>query len=179
MLEKKELRRTMLSKRKEVDKNQKDIWDKAICEKIDFLIQKDNLFVVHTFIPMEEEINISPLITTLLSRGITVVCPKALPKRKMENLRLKSLTELESGIYGTQHPSNTEEYTGKIDLIIIPGLAFDTNCYRLGYGSGYYDTFLTCQHEALKIGICYPFQVVDKVPTEEHDVRLDMLLYLD
>lgn len=177
MLEKKELRHKMLAKRDKIEKTQKEKWDNAICEKIDFLVQKDKLSVVHTFIPMGNEIDITPLIKNLLSKNITIVCPKALPKRRMENRVLKSLNELENGIYGTQHPADTEEYTGKIDLIIVPGLAFDTEHYRLGYGSGYYDIFLAEQPDALKVGICYPFQVLEKVPTEDHDVQLDMLLY--
>lgn len=152
-------------------------YDLAICERLEALIAERDFKVVHTYLPMGTEINITPLIKKLLSKGVTVVTPKALKGRKMENLILRSLSKLEAGIYGTQHPSNSSEFTGEFDLFIIPGLAFDVNKNRLGYGSGYYDTFLKTQAKAFKLGICYPFQIIDKVPTEEHDITLDELYY--
>lgn len=167
----------MLLKRDELDSTVRKSYDERICLKLAALIDKHSCKVVHTYLPMGSEIDISPLIEDLLARGITVVTPKALRKRQMENLVLHSLTALEDGIYGTRHPANSTVYTGNYDLFIIPGLAFDKKHYRLGYGSGYYDTFLATQPNALKVGICYPFQMVDKVPTEAHDVQLDEIFY--
>ncbi len=179
MQEKKDLRLQMLSQRNGIEQKVKEELDGIICKKVaSFISQTTNsIKVVHTFIPMEKEINLFPLLTDLLDRGIKVVCPKALPKRKMENLVLTSLCELETGMYGTQYPASNEVYTGKMDLIIVPGLAFDTNYYRLGYGAGYYDSFLSTQVDAFKLGICYPFQIIDKVPTEQHDMQLNGLFY--
>lgn len=177
MQKKKDLRKEMLEKRNELEANQKKILDRTICEKIEFLVHQDNIKVVHTFIPMAKEVNLCPLIDKLLHMGITVVSPKSLPQRKMENLILHSLSKLEEGIYGTKHPANSQIYTGKYDLIIVPGLAFDNNGNRLGYGAGYYDTFLNSHPDAFKLGVCYPFQVIDDVPAEEHDVKLDGLFY--
>ena len=62
-------------------------------------------------------------------------------------------------------------------MIITPGLAFDASNYRLGYGGGYYDSFMVNHPDAWKIGICYPFQKVPKVPIEEHDLQLDKILF--
>jgi 5-formyltetrahydrofolate cyclo-ligase len=177
MLEKKELRKEMLGRRDTLDPTQKQKYDTAICEQILDIITIHNYNIIHTYLPMGSEINIFPLIERLLTTGKTVVTPKALKHRKMENLILNSLNELESGIYGTQHPANSIEYTGNFDLFIIPGLAFDRQNYRLGYGSGYYDTFLVSQPQAYKLGIAYPFQIIEKVPTEPHDMVLDQILY--
>jgi 5-formyltetrahydrofolate cyclo-ligase len=80
-------------------------------------------------------------------------------------------------MWGTIHPGGNEAYTGPIDLFIVPGLAFDTELYRLGYGAGYYDNHLVNQPQAWKAGICYPCQVINKVPTEPHDIKLDELIY--
>jgi 5-formyltetrahydrofolate cyclo-ligase len=126
---------------------------------------------------MKGEVNIIPTIEYMLNRGTNVICPKSLPKRTMENRVLTSLHDLESGMYGTQHPASTQIYKGSYDLIIVPGLAFDKNHYRMGYGEGYYDTFLAQNPNALKMGVCYPFQLVDEVPTEAHDVKLDGVIY--
>jgi 5-formyltetrahydrofolate cyclo-ligase len=89
---------------------------------------------------------------------------------------LTSFDDIEKGVFGTTHPANPEEYTGKFDLIIVPGLAFDDKKYRLGYGGGYYDNFLVNHPEAYKIGIFYPAQKVENVPTEAHDICLDEIL---
>ena len=61
-------------------------------------------------------------------------------------------------------------------MIIVPGLAFDAQNYRLGYGGGYYDNFIVNHAQAKKIGIFYPFQKVEKVPVEAHDFPLDKIL---
>ena len=58
-------------------------------------------------------------------------------------------------------------------------MSFDEYNYRLGYGAGYYDNFLVNHPNALKVGIFYPFQKVDKVPTEPHDVKLDEIFYFE
>jgi 5-formyltetrahydrofolate cyclo-ligase len=125
---------------------------------------------------MGSEININPLLTWLLQEQITVVTPKTLRNRELQHLELNSLEELESGIFGTSHPANSVEYTGNYDLIIVPGLAFDANKYRLGYGGGYYDTFLAENPVAFTVGIGYPFQQLKEIPKEAHDACLDLVV---
>lgn len=173
------LRKEMLSKRAFMNRSAKKDYDKKICDELWRMIDKENYQVIHGYLPMGTEININPLLEKLLETGRTVVTPKTLPKRKLQNLVLNSLNEIEQGVFGTSHPANTHEYKGAYDLIIIPGLAFDKNNYRLGYGAGYYDNFLIHQPDALKVGIFYPFQEVESVPREEHDVRLEEILFFD
>ena len=59
----------------------------------------------------------------------------------------------------------------------MPGLAFNDANFRLGYGGGYYDNFLLQYPLAYKLGICYPFQKVEQIPLEPHDVKLDDVLF--
>lgn len=69
------------------------------------------------------------------------------------------------------------EPTGRqveVDTIVVPGSVFDLKGYRIGYGGGYYDRYMKPHHK--KIGVCFDFQVVDVLPTEAHDVGLDMLI---
>lgn len=166
----------MLEQRRELDPGFKLSFDRAVCEKLEELILEKDFRVVHAYIPIAGEINITPLLESLLQRGLKVVCPKTLPRRKLENRVLHSLSELETGIMGTKHPLEAEVYEGPYDLIIVPGLAVSNDLYRVGYGGGYYDNFLADHPEALKVGVFYPFQRMDTVPTEPHDVRLDMAL---
>ena len=62
------------------------------------------------------------------------------------------------------------------DLIIVPGVAFDLEGHRLGFGAGYYDRFLKQIPQAYKIGICFNFQKVKAVPTEETDIKMDEVI---
>ncbi|MCO6499885.1 MAG: 5-formyltetrahydrofolate cyclo-ligase [Vicingus serpentipes] len=174
--QKKDLRKEMLIKRAKLDKIYKKKYDLWVCNELENIIDANNYKIIHAYLPMGKEIDITPLLKKLLSKNITVVTPKTLPKRKLENRVLTSLTDIEKGVFGTTHPVTPEEYKGVFDLIIVPGLAFDNDNYRLGYGGGYYDNFLVHHPDSNKIGIFYPEQEVEKVPVETHDIRLDNIL---
>lgn len=81
------------------------------------------------------------------------------------------------GDFNILEPQN-EPYTGDYDLIVVPGVAFDKNGNRIGRGRGYYDRFL-CKHLNVKrIGVCFDFQLVDEVPTEPTDIKVDEVISL-
>jgi len=88
----------------------------------------------------------------------------------------KGNEQLKTGSFGVQEPQG-ELFTewGKIDLILIPGIAFDRNQNRLGRGKGYYDKLLP-KISGIKIGICFPCQLVDAVPCQEWDVKMDKII---
>ena len=174
--QKKAMRKAMLAARNNLNPSQTQEYSNWICTQLEILIINSNSKSVHAYIPIANEIDISPLLNKLLDLNITVICPKTLPKRKLENRILLSLNQLETGIMGTKHPLQNDIYNGPIDFIIIPGLAFDKQKFRLGYGGGYYDNFLINHPKAQKVGIFFPFQQVDIVPTEPHDIHLDTIL---
>lgn len=174
--EKKALRNEMNNQRTTLDVHFKSAYDIWICKELETIIAERNCQVVHAYLPMGNEIYIKPLLAQLLANGTTVVVPKTLKKRQLEHLVLTDLENLEDGVYGTSHPKNGIVFTGDIDLIIVPGLAFDDQNYRLGYGGGYYDTFLAEYPNAFTVGVCYPFQKIKRVPKETHDACLDAVL---
>lgn len=175
--QKKALRQAIQAERNALTKAQKAIYDLKINQVLRALVQELNCQKVHAYLPMKAEIDIYPLIQELLTSDIKVYIPKTLKERKLEHLELHSLTEIETGLWGTQHPKNSSIYTGSFDLIIVPGLAFDLDYNRLGYGGGYYDNFLKEHRHACKIAIAYPFQIVKKVPVEAHDTKVDKVIY--
>ncbi len=65
----------------------------------------------------------------------------------------------------------------QMEMVIVPGVAFDAQGNRLGRGKGYYDKFLKRCPSALKIGVCFPFQLIENVPIDEYDVKMDMVIY--
>lgn len=83
---------------------------------------------------------------------------------------------LKPGSFGILEPQGKEiTDLSVIDLIIIPGVAFDRNRNRLGRGKGYYDRLLA-RLKAYKIGICYDCQIIDRIPTEKHDIPMDYVI---
>ncbi|HAD12442.1 MAG TPA: 5-formyltetrahydrofolate cyclo-ligase [Saprospirales bacterium] len=173
MLNKPILRQQMLAARAAMPAAEKTLLDQAICNQLWAWTLEHQPGVVHTYLPMGDEVDVRPFIQQALQAGITVVAPKSLKGRQLEHLVLRSLDELEPGIFGTSHPAGGQVYTGAYDLFVVPGLAFDIQGNRLGYGAGYYDLFLGNQPRGYKVGVCYPFQIVTALPTESHDVPLD------
>lgn len=101
--------------------------------------------------------------------------------REHKNLLLSHIQdwkELSTGTYGILEPR--EEFlrirnVDEVDMVIVPGIAFDREGNRIGYGGGYYDALLA-RVDALKIALAYDFQVLERIPAEPHDVRMDMIL---
>jgi len=73
----------------------------------------------------------------------------------------------------------TEDYVkdlSKIEMVIVPGVAFDRACHRLGRGKAYYDRFLAKHINLFKVGVCFDFQLLDAIPYSNFDVKMDMLV---
>lgn len=97
-----------------------------------------------------------------------------------DDLELRIYTgpnDLAIGAYGIEEPTG-EVFTdyASIDFIAVPGVAFDRNGNRLGRGKGYYDRLLPRIPSAYKAGICFPYQVVEEVPAEAFDIRMDEII---
>jgi 5-formyltetrahydrofolate cyclo-ligase len=104
-----------------------------------------------------------------------------LPVIDGDDLVIKSYTGMENmkpdPRFNIPEPTGETIVNPKPDIIIIPGVAFDSNCNRLGRGKGFYDRFLA-KHElnARLIGVCFDEQIVQEIPTETHDFKLDMVV---
>ena len=85
--------------------------------------------------------------------------------------------DLKRNEYAILEPKERIINNKKIDVIILPGSVFDINGNRIGYGKGYYDKYIkSLNYNPLKIGVCYDFQLLDTIPTETHDVKMDIIL---
>src|SRR5574344_2828255 len=112
-----------------------------------------------------------------ISKTKEVLLPVVIDDTKMELRHFHDMTDMHKGAYDIMEPTGAifEEYK-KIDLAIVPGMAFDAKGHRLGRGKGYYDRFLKQLSNAYKIGVCFDFQKVETVPSCEHDVLMDEIL---
>ena len=83
---------------------------------------------------------------------------------------------LKKGAYGIYEPETISEAScDDIDFVLVPGIVFDYNCRRIGFGKGYYDKLL-CDMRAFKAGLCYDFQLVESINADRHDVALDAII---
>lgn len=101
-----------------------------------------------------------------------------LPMVKGEKMLIKPFTstdELRKSDLGIWEPEAQKEYFKQIDVVIVPGTAFDKNKNRLGRGKGYYDKYFNGKN-ITKIGICYDFQLLENIPVEPFDVRMDKII---
>ncbi len=104
---------------------------------------------------------------------------KSIENREVEILIYHPETLLKKSGYGILEPvGGIPINPERLDIIIVPALAFDTNGFRLGYGGGFYDKLLSSSREdCLKIGIGFSELLVDDLPHEKHDEKLDTIIY--
>ncbi|MBW2993077.1 5-formyltetrahydrofolate cyclo-ligase [Candidatus Woesearchaeota archaeon] len=134
--------------------------------------QFQNADVIHCYISKESEVSTHDLISGL---GKTWIIP-CLQNNCLESCRFNGFQNLKKGSFGILEPKKIERFPEeRIKMVLVPGIAFDTRGYRLGYGKGYYDRFLK-NSNAVKIGLAYDFQIVNNVPEEKHDVKVDCII---
>ena len=134
---------------------------------------------IMAYYSLPDEVNTHALIDELVAEGKTVLLPKVTGADTMELHRYTGRADLQEGAYHILEPVG-EPFTdlSAIDLILVPGLAFDAAGHRLGRGRGYYDRFLHSKNRpyCVKIGVCFDFQKVDEVPVDAHDIAMDKVV---
>ena len=175
---KSELRKIMMAKRNELLVDKKEKLDRNIFQKLISNPMYLNAKVIFIYVSYENEVNTHEVIKHALQSGKIVCIPKVISKDiGMVAMEINSFDELTPGAYGILEPSSRNGVVidpKEIDMIILPGLAFDKFGGRLGYGGGFYDRYLLAvKKDTPKIALGYSFQLVEKVPTEELDVPID------
>lgn len=184
MKDKTHIRQKILAARTRMSNEEKSKASARIVEK---LIQH-SLFeesqVIFTFVPFGHEVDIRPFLFEAEKKGKEVLIPRThTEQRRMQLFRFQGGDDLISGANGIPEPNATkEEWTNlkDIDTILVPGVAFDRNGGRIGYGGGYYDRFFVRDSpHARRVAPCFSCQVVSDVPTEPHDIRVHELITED
>ncbi len=144
-----------------------------------FLSETEKAETIALYCSMPEEVETDRLIIKLLEEKKTVCVPLVTGK-KMLFIRIRSLEDLKNtGSFGIREPVYRREDVlpaDKIELAVFPGLAFDKDGNRLGYGGGYYDRAFTRNDAAEKIAFCFSCQLLDRVPSEAHDLKVDKII---
>lgn len=133
--------------------------------------------VLALYSPVHNEVVTAGIAAAALKAGKKICYPRV-DGRLLQFGEVSSPEELQSGQYGIPEPVVAADNLNlAIDVVLVPGVAFDHQGHRLGYGHGFYDRFLmTVAADTLAVGLCYDFQICDKLPREPHDQRLDWLV---
>lgn len=174
--EKASLRKTALERRKEISKEQKALWDKTICEHFfeSFDLTDVKRALCYNSLPLE--VDTSKIAKRLLEKGVKLYFPKTDENGNMEFYEVCEDTRFVEGFKGVREPDGkTEKFSGDDGLCIVPGLCFEKNGKRLGYGAGFYDRFLSCK-KLKKIALAYDCFTETEVPCSQNDVRMDYII---
>lgn len=188
MITKSEIRSTHLAIRNNMSDEEKLTEDKKIQEKLynSLFYQKcNNLF---SFVSFKSEIDTHDIIKQSLASGKKVYIPRV-EKHGMEFYHIYNLDGLIPSKFGvpepTQDPDNlfsqdtvSDNMAAYNNIMIVPGLAFDYQGNRIGYGAGYYDKYLHVHKNVnfYKVALAYDFQLIDKINAEAHDIGVDMII---
>ena len=130
------------------------------------------------FAPLPDELDVWPMLELALATGTNCALPFFDAEKKIYGAKLlKNLaTDIVTGKFGVREPaaSCTEIPLNQFDLILVPGMAFDLSGNRLGRGRGFYDRILSAA-SGIKCGVCHNFQLLEKIPAEPHDAKLDFI----
>lgn len=175
MLIKKELRKHFIGIRNKISRNSAVLVFEALEENPRFKTAKN----VFCYVSAGSEPDTNLILQQILKRNKRLLVPKCLDKKgNMVAVEIKSLNELTIGSFGIKEPTKGQIVeTTEIDLCIVPGLSFDKEGYRLGYGGGYYDRFL---HDTniYSIGICFKECKSETLPREENDIAVNEVIYI-
>jgi len=125
-----------------------------------------------------EEIDPVAAVRELRARGVRVVYPRVEGPGVLALHEIDGESELEESFFGIlePHPQAPPVEPHEVDLVIVPGVAFDSHGGRVGYGGGFYDRLLNRMPHAYTVGICFDGQLVERVPVEPHDKTLDAIV---
>jgi len=178
---KKTLRKKVLEKRRSIPFPEKKRKDNLIKHNIFNFTGFKEAKTVLFYASFGTEVDTISIIDESLKMGKKVIVPKV--DKESHRLRLyeiKDLRELSPGFMGIPEPSLPDERIRQIkdvDLAIIPGTAFDYSGNRLGYGAGYYDILLSGTEKKIPfVALAYEEQLVDSIPSETHDVKVDIII---
>lgn len=179
-MNKKEIRQQMLQKRNCLSGDEQKIYSDKIAQ---FILKSSiyqnckNICIYQAF---RNEVSCDKIMEQAFKEDKNVFVPVTNEESKtMEFYQVTKTTEWRNGAYGISEPvlSDTTPVLKEPALILMPGLVFDKNKHRIGYGGGYYDKYLSVHTKHTKIALCYHFQIIEEnLPFEEHDILPDYIV---
>ena len=150
-------------------------------EKLGELFRASDLYKqaksIYGYLPYNQEVRTTPMLEQAILDGKRVAVPKVVGDT-MVFVWMEDLSAVEKGYSGIPEPVNTTPVADDpTALVLMPGLAFDPQGHRCGYGGGFYDKFLASEPEHPTLALCYDFQVLPHLETEKFDIPVDCVLW--
>ena len=176
-MDKKELRRSIRERKRAM--TEEEIVSRSA--KLGVLFTQSDAYknakTIYGYLPYNQEVRTVPMLEQALKDGKRVAVPKVYGD-EMKFLYLDDLTKVSKGYAGIPEPIADEPVADdKTALVLMPGLAFDPQGHRIGYGGGFYDKFLAAEPNHPTLALCYEFQMLPVLDTEEHDIPVDTVLW--
>ncbi len=176
--QKKNIRTVVRNERKALSKAERNAKNEMIRERLEANPLFQAAQHILTYVSTQEEVDTHSLLRNHLGKKTIVVPTVMKGSQALKLVEFKKWNDLGKGHYGILEIRDraAPAYTGPLDLILVPGIAFDREGHRIGYGKGYYDTLLKKYPEIPTIGLAYELQIVDAIPRENHDISVETVL---
>jgi 5-formyltetrahydrofolate cyclo-ligase len=139
-----------------------------------------NAKTIYGYLPYNQEVRTVPMLEQAIRDGKRVAVPKCYGEEMRFLYITDFVTEVAPGYANIPEPIADEPVAqDKTALVLMPGLAFDPQGHRIGYGGGFYDRFLAAEPDHPTLALCYGFQMVEHLQTEEFDIPVDQVLWAD
>lgn len=176
-MDKNEVRQLIKAYRQKLTDEDVEMQSRLIIDRLkksDIYKASENVFL---YISYNREVDTYMLLSQCFMDGKKVYAPKVLSKIDMEFYCIQDEHDLVSGYMGIMEPSDSCEKANTRDgLFIMPGLAFDYDFHRIGYGGGFYDRYLSIDNTFIKAALAFDFQLLESIPYEEHDLKPDYIV---
>lgn len=181
IIDKKDLRKNMLEKRSNLPWQDVQIKSQQINAQLFAHPSYLSAKTILVYLPIKKEPNSLSIIKNAWHQNKQILVPVTCPETKSLLLsRLESLKELTQGHYGIPEPK--QRYLRlidplSVDICLLPGIAFNRNGFRLGYGGGYFDRFIPrLRADCLKIALAYDFQILEHLSPSLYDLPVDLII---
>ena len=136
-----------------------------------------NAKTIYGYLPYNQEVRTVPMLEQAMKEGKRVAVPKCYGE-EMRFIFMDDLSKVEKGYANIPEPVADEPVADdKTALVLMPGMAFTKDGKRMGYGGGFYDKFLAAEPDHPTVALCYDFQMVEDLPTEDYDIPVDCVLW--
>lgn len=174
---KQELRAAIRTQKRAMTLAQIEEKSAALAEQLFATEQYRQAKTLYGYLPYNQEVRTVPILEQAMRDGKRVAVPKVYGD-EMRFLYIEDLSQVEKSSFGIPEPIADGPVAMEEDaLILMPGLAFDPQGNRMGYGGGYYDKYLQAQPNHPTVALCYDFQMLAQLDTQEHDVPVDLVLW--
>lgn len=176
-MNKQELRKAIRTRKRAMTEEEIERRSRSLCQKF---LESDAYRACRTlygYLPYNQEVRTVPILAQALADGKQVAVPKVYGD-DMKFIVLTDLTQVSRGYAGIPEPIADEPAAeDETALVLMPGLAFDPQGHRIGYGGGFYDKFLSREPNHPTLALCYEFQMVEHLETEEFDIPVDTVIW--